>query len=496
MKEMKWNDVTFTGVCYDNREVAAGDLFFAFPGETHDGHDYVVDALSRGAVRAVVSHAVDGADPARLIMVEDTIKAYGALAGEYRAQFHIPAIGITGSVGKTTTKDMITAVLSEKYRTVATKGNLNNYIGLPRTVFGIDEETEVAVLEMGMNHLGEISYLTHIAQPTIATITNVGDAHIGLLGSRENIFKAKREIFEGLAKDGLIVLNVDDEYLRRVQDDLSVTEGRTLVTIGEDASAMLRATEITERADGISFVIEGDCPATSSAVRAKGSDEARTTAGGTTADAKRVLEVPLPGRHIIYPALTAYAIGRHLGMTHEEITRGIGNVVTSGKRMEITTREHNVTILNDTYNANPQSMKAALHTLAKREGVKKIAVLGDMFELGDDAVRLHEEVGNCAAQCGIDVLVTVGELSEHMASAARRQPAKDTLAESAKVSASGGGAKGTMADSGETYASGLTVIHCKDKAAAAATLKDLITSDCAVLFKASRGMALETLIDF
>lgn len=439
MMRMNWNDVTFTGVCYDNREVKAGDLFFAFHGETHDGHDYVVDALSRGAVKAVVSHAVDGADPARLIMVEDTIKAYGALAGEYRAQFHIPAIGITGSVGKTTTKDMITAVLSEKFKTVATKGNLNNHIGLPRTVFGIDEETEVAVLEMGMNHLGEISYLTHIAQPTIATITNVGDAHIGLLGSRENIFKAKREIFEGLAKDGLIVLNTDDAYLRRVQDDPSVTEGRTLMTIGEDASAMLRATEITERADGISFVLD-----------------------------QRVLEVPLPGRHIIYPALTAYAIGRHLGMSHEEIARGIGNIVTSGRRMEITTREHNLTILNDTYNANPQSMKAALHTLAKREGVKKIAVLGDMFELGDDAVRLHEEVGTCAAQCGIDVLVAVGELSGHMASAARR----------------------------EADTSDLTVIHCKDKTAAAATLKDLITPDCAVLFKASRGMALETLIDF
>ncbi|MBQ9512074.1 MAG: UDP-N-acetylmuramoyl-tripeptide--D-alanyl-D-alanine ligase [Lachnospiraceae bacterium] len=463
MMRMEWKDVTFTGVCYDNREVKAGDLFFAFPGETHDGHDYVVDALSRGAVRAVVSHAVEGADPARLILVKDTIKAYGALAEAYRAQFHIPAVGITGSVGKTTTKDMITAVLSEKFKTVATKGNLNNHIGLPRTVFGIDEETEVAVLEMGMNHLGEISYLTRIAQPTIATITNVGDAHIGLLGSRENIFKAKREIFEGLSADGLIVLNVDDEYLRRVQEDKSVTEGRTLVTIGEDASAMLRAVDVTESAEGISFVIEGDCPSTSSAVRAAKNDDTRVTT-----DAKRVIDVPLPGHHIIYPTLTAYAIGRHLGMTHEEIARGIRNVVTSGKRMEIITREHNVTILNDTYNANPQSMKAALHTLAKREGVKKIAVLGDMFELGDDAVRLHEEVGTCAAQCGIDVLVAVGELSAHMAEAAHR----------------------------ETPVSELTVIHCRDKDAAAAALKDLVKSDCAVLFKASRGMALETLIDF
>ena len=213
-------DVQITGAESDNRKIAAGDVFFAFPGEKADGHRFAGAALEAGAVGCVISKEPESfIDGKFYLMVEDTILAYGDLARYYRSKFNIPVIGVTGSVGKTTTKDMIASVLAQKYNTLKTEGNFNNNIGLPRTILRITSETQIAVIEMGMNHFGEIDYLAGIARPDAAVITNVGDAHIGNLGSRQGIFQAKSEIFNGLKEGGYAVMNADDEYLRQLKDD-------------------------------------------------------------------------------------------------------------------------------------------------------------------------------------------------------------------------------------------------------------------------------------
>ena len=435
-------EAVITGVESDNRVVKEGDIFLAFVGENTDGHRFVKAALEAGAAGAVVSRKPEEVVPGKFyVLVEDTILALGELAHWYRQQFAIPVVGITGSVGKTTTKDMIASVLSEKYETLKTQGNFNNNIGLPKTLLNLSDATQIAVIEMGMNHLKEIEYLTKIAAPAAAAITNVGDAHIGNLGSKENIFKAKSEIFEGLQEDGLAVLNGDDPYLLHLQEDPDKKERFRLVYVGESEGCEWRAIDIQEdKEESMSFTA--------------------VTPIGTFP-----VVVPALGHHMIYPALTAAAIGAEYGLTIAEIQNGIAHYVPTKMRMETLRLANGIVIFNDTYNANPQSMKAGLSSLMHMKTARHIAVLGDMKELGAAQEALHREVGAYAAGLAVDTLITVGDAAAF-------------LAEEARV-------KG-LAD----------VRCCSTKEEARAQIEALAGPDTAWLFKASRAMAFEELARF
>ena len=348
------------------------------------------------------------------VLVPDTLFALGDLASYYRMQFQIPIIAVTGSVGKTTMKDMIASVLSEKFNVIATEGNYNNNIGVPRTLFRIDRNTEVAVVEMGMTHEGEINYLTRMTHPTMAVITNIGDAHIGNLGSRENIFKAKCEIFNGLSLDGLAVMNADDEYLVKLKDNEDIQKDYRFKWVGEDSDADYGALDIDDTLqDGLKFTM---------IVR-------RTRTG---IDEKDTIKVPARGRHMIYPVLAATAVAKKLDMSYEEILEGIKNYKPTAMRMETWNLGNGIII----YNANPQSMKAGLSTLANTDGSRRVAVLGDMLELGDLEEDLHRSVGKKAADLSIDTLITIGQRAKYIADEAKKGGLMDVTsyddAESAK----------------------------------------------------------------
>ncbi len=439
---------TLTGeLVTDNRKIKEGDVFVAFIGEKVDAHRFVPAAFEAGAAGAIVSRLPESVPEGKFCaVVEDTLKAYGKIAGHVRDSFGIPVIAVTGSVGKTTMKDMIASVLSAGKNILKTEGNFNNHIGLPATLLRLTAEHEIAVVEMGMNHKGEISYLTGIAKPDMVVITNIGDAHIGNLGSRENIFSAKCEIFEGLRPEGKAFLNGDDVLLRKLRDMPETTKDAKLVYVGESADCDYRAEDIEEHADSISFTI----------IRHDGAGTER----------KLNVTVPLPGRHMIYPALTACALADETGLTDEEITAGISGYVPTRMRMEMHVCPGNIIVYNDTYNANPQSVKAGLLTLAGAEGaggtqLKRVAVLGDMLELGSEEERLHEEVGRFAASLPLDALITVGPAARSIAKACRQD------------------------------GPGIKVYECGDKRSAMDALRPLITENTAFLCKASRGMALE-----
>ncbi|MBO5998727.1 MAG: UDP-N-acetylmuramoyl-tripeptide--D-alanyl-D-alanine ligase, partial [Lachnospiraceae bacterium] len=345
----------------------------------------------------------------------------------------------------------IASVLGVRKNVLKTEGNFNNHIGLPATLLRLNAEHEAAVVEMGMNHKGEISYLTGIAKPTMAVITNIGDAHIGNLGSRENIFRAKCEIFEGLKPGGKAFLNGDDVLLGKLKDMPEIAKDAELVYVGESADCDYRAADIKEHADSISFTI------------------VRHDAAG----AEKMLDVtvPLPGRHMIYPALTACALADEAGLTDEETAAGISEYVPTRMRMETHACPGNIIVYNDTYNANPQSVRAGLLTLAGAEGaggirLKRVAVLGDMLELGSEEQRLHEETGRFAASLPLDALITVGPAARYIAEACRQDNP------------------------------GIKVLAYADKQSAMDALRPLITEDTAFLCKASRGMALEEIAAF
>ncbi|SHI20055.1 UDP-N-acetylmuramoyl-tripeptide--D-alanyl-D-alanine ligase [Butyrivibrio fibrisolvens DSM 3071] len=441
-------DTIVKRVISDNRKAQAGDLFFAIVGEKMDGHSFVNPALNAGAVGAIVSKEPDEKVPGKFyVLVPDTLFALGDLASYYRMQFQIPIIAVTGSVGKTTMKDMIASVLSEKFNVIATEGNYNNNIGVPRTLFRIDRNTEVAVVEMGMNHEGEINYLTRMTHPTMAVITNIGDAHIGNLGSRENIFKAKCEIFNGLSLDGLAVMNADDEYLVKLKDNEDLQKDYRFKWVGEDSDADYGALDIDDTLqDGLKFTM---------IVR-------RTRTG---IDEKDTIKVPARGRHMIYPVLAATAVAKKLDMSYEEIIEGIKNYKPTAMRMETWNLGNGIIIYNDTYNANPQSMKAGLSTLANTDGSRRIAVLGDMLELGDLEEDLHRSVGKKAADLSIDTLITIGQRAKYIADEAK---------------------KGGLMD----------VTSYDDAESAKDQLDSLLTDGAVIYFKASHAMALEKLAEY
>ena len=369
-----------TAVSTDSRMAGPGELFIPLIGERFDGHDYILKAFENGAAAALTQKDQISPDGRVLIRVGDTSAALRELAAYYRSKFHIPFVGITGSVGKTSTKDMVASVLGRRFNVLSTEGNLNNEIGVPLTVFKLDEMHGVAVLEMGMSGFGEISRLTAIVKPAVAIITNVGMSHIEKLGSRNNILRAKLEILEGLDSNGLVVLNRDDNLLDGVKNLLN----HRTVSYGMEEGADYQAGNIISCGEGgIDFGL---------------------TVEGRAYD----VHLPVPGIHNVNNALAAVAAGRELNVPMEDIIEGIAAYKPGKMRLNIISA-NGLRIINDTYNASPQSMKAALDVL-EEIGMTgcRIAVLGDMLEMGDWAKEAHSEVGRYAAGKRLSRLITVG----------------------------------------------------------------------------------------
>lgn len=385
-------EYTVTGVEIDSRRVKAGDLFVAIPGEKVDGHKFIPDVLKKGAYAlSQQSLDVDGA----YILVEDTVTAMKRLARFYRNTLDIKVVGITGSVGKTSTKEMIASVLGTKFRVHKTQGNFNNGIGLPLTIFQIEKEHQVAVLEMGISEFGEMYELADMAQPDIMVITNIGLCHLENLKTRDGILKAKTESFAHLKPDGVVILNGDDDKLSTVEQ----VAGRKPVFYGIKGRNLC---ETSVCADAVTeHGLEG------------------MTAEFHTPQGDMEVFIPIPGEHNVYNALAATCVAEQLGLSMDEIKCGIAAASTiSGRTNLIHTK--GMTVIDDCYNANPVSMKASLDVLSKAGG-RKIAVLGDMGELGEDEKQLHYEVGTYAGTLPIDLLFCVGTLSGKLAEGAKKQ---------------------------------------------------------------------------
>ncbi len=418
------------GVSTDTRNILPTDVFFALVGERFDAHDFL-SAPTQG-LGFVISQDLACYDPNKFyIKVADTQKALGDLAKWYRKLFSIPFIVVTGSVGKTTAKEMISATLSAGFSVHKTEGNFNNTIGLPLTLLKLEKTHQICVLEMGMDTPGEIGYMAELVRPNMAVITNIGDAHVERLGSREGIRQAKLELLPYLAPDALLFLNGDDSFLLE-----GVTE-RLPLTVGEGDACLYQAKQV-EVGSAVSMTVD------------------------TLTDSAKVT-VPAMGRHMIYPTLFAFAIGENLGMSLSQIQAGIASFSPTKMRMQPLELGRNITFLDDTYNANPQSMKAGIGILSQFTGRKRIAVLGDMLELGEYSQALHQEVAVYLVEKQIDILLTIGKEATHMAEKARELGMKEVYSQ-------------------------------ENSQEARKRLGSLISSDSVVLFKASRGMALDLLL--
>ena len=377
------NDAEATCVVIDSRQMMPGGVFIATKGERVDGHSFIPQMAEKGALGVVCEKEPQNcAIP--YILVEDSFWALKKIAEFYRQQLTIPVVGITGSVGKTSTKEMIASVLCEGFEVLKTEGNFNNEVGLPLTVLRIRQEHQVAVVEMGISDFGEMHRLSKIAKPDICVMTNIGQCHLENLGTREGILKAKSEIFDYMNPKGSIIVNGDDDMLQRV----TTKAESKLIRFGMNPTNEGYASDVMNKG------LLGS--------------EATIHMGLEVFP----VEIPLPGAHMVYNALAAAAVGKCLGLTKEQIRAGIAGVQSVGGRSNVMALE-NYTVIDDCYNANPVSMKAAIDLLVTALG-RKVAVLGDMFELGDGECELHREVGEYAAEKGIDVIICTGTLSKHM----------------------------------------------------------------------------------
>lgn len=386
----------------DTREVKDGYVYIGFKGENNDGNLMFENALKNGAKVCILQSSsfkekldvvsLKKEYPDRtIVLVDNTIAAIQKIAEYKRSLYDIPVIGITGSVGKTSTKDIIASVMSKKYNVLKTLGNYNSQIGLPLTVLRLKDHNAMAI-EMGMSQKGELSNLTKIAKPTVAVITNIGTAHIGNLGSRDNILKAKLEILEGLQDGGTLVINNDNDLLKKWNEE-NTDKRFKVVTFGIENKSDIMPYDIVSSDSGSTYKID---------------IEGKTY----------TVNVTVGGNHFVLNSLCAIAIGRIFGISMEDILDGIKNFELTKRRMQIEKNKDGVTIINDCYNANYDSMKAAIEYLGKLEATKKIAVLGDMLELGNFSKELHEKVGEEVARNNIDVLITVGNDSKYIASKA------------------------------------------------------------------------------
>ena len=418
----------------DSRKAEPGSLFIAIRGERVDGHDFVDSVFEKGALCVLSEQELPEAE-GNYILTASTLQAIKDLAEFYRQQLSVRVVGITGSVGKTSTKEMIASVLSEKYKVLKTLGNFNNELGLPLTVFRLTEEDEVAVLEMGISDFGEMHRLSKIARPDICVMTNIGQCHLEFLHDRDGILRAKSEIFDFIAEDGKIVLNGDDDKLSTLHE----VKGITPVFFGLKSGREIYADELVSKG------LRG------------------TVCRIHTPEGETEVHVPLPGRHMVMNALAGTAVGLELGLSLEEIRRGIEKVEALNGRFHMI--EHNgMLIVDDCYNASPVAMMASLDILMDAEG-RKVAILGDMFELGENELELHAGVGTHASRNAIDLLICVGERCRHMAEAAFE----------------GGGC-------GE-------VLSIPTLDALLETLPRLVQSGDTILVKASHGMHFEKVVE-
>ena len=377
---MVGEDVLVQSVGTDSRNIVKNQLFIGIKGENFDGNTFAPEALRLGAAAVLVSDANTQANPC--VVVQDTRLALGQLAKYWREKFKIPLVAVTGSNGKTTVKEMVAAILAAaKCSVLATQGNLNNDIGLPLTLLKIRAAHTVAVIEMGMNHLGEIDYLTRLATPAVALINNAGTAHIGELGSRENIAKAKGEIFAGLADNGTAIINADDNFADYWK---SLNAHKKMVTFGLKKAADVSA----------SYQINGNV----------------TEIKLNTPTGQIEFTLSVLGVHNIYNALAASAVAVALGISNEDIAKGLAVFGAVKGRLNWLQASNGAVVIDDTYNANPDSMKAAIDVLANQKTVQ-IFVMGDMAELGADAPQMHAAIGAYAKQKGITHFLTFGDLS-------------------------------------------------------------------------------------
>lgn len=383
-------NTVFDNVSTDSRNIKQGDLFVPLVGEKFDGHDYISPSFEKGALGSLTQKDTGVCCDRVLIKVSDTLKALRDLAAYYRQKFNIPFVGITGSVGKTSTKDMVAGVLQRGFRVHKTQGNFNNEIGVPLTVFGLDPSHEACVVEMGMSGFGEISRLTSIVKPDIAIITNIGLSHIEKLGSKNNILKAKMEILEGLNEKGLVILNGDDSLLFGLKGLLNY---RTVFYGLEEGMDYQGYNVVSLGEHGSTFDIN-------------------------IGNREYSVKIPVPGLHNIYNALAGIAAGIELGIPPEEIIKGIEEFVPGKMRLNII--NHNgLKIINDVYNASPQSMEAAINVLKDiSAGNRTVAVLGDMLELGEISEKAHFDVGKYAVSNGINYVAAVGEYRDNTAGGA------------------------------------------------------------------------------
>ncbi len=431
-------DAVFTDVCTDSRNIVPGSLFLPLEGERFDGHSFINSALEGGAAGCLTARERESYLPGKFyVKVRSTQRALRDLARYYKAMFPIPFIAITGSVGKTTTKDMTAAVLSMRYRVLKTEGNFNNDIGLPLTLLRLDHSHELCVVEMGMDHAGEIDYLSDLMEPDVALITNIGDSHIENLGSREAIFAAKCEIFAHLKPDGLAILNGDDPMLSTLRGKLP--QKTLFVGSGEGL-------------DYTAYDLESD-------------GATRLSCKVKTPVTKFQAEIPALGAHMIYPTLMAAAVGEKFGMGADEIIRGVRAFLPTKMRMNVIRCDGDIVILNDAYNANPQSMRAAAAVLSDAADRRRVAVVGDMKELGPSSELFHRAVGGYFAEAGVDRLIAIGDLARFIA-----EGAKEAGLEQA------------------TYYP--TLDEARD-----ALLREL-RAGVTILVKASRSMAFEKVVDF
>ena len=436
--------------CKDTRDVKDGCTYIGFKGEHHDGNLMYVDALKNGAEVCILQKAsvesILNRDELKqnysdrtIILVENSVKTIQELAKYKRSLYSIPVIGITGSVGKTSTKDIIASVMSKKYNTLKTLGNYNNQIGMPLTVLGLKDHNAM-VVEMGMNQKGEISNLAQIAKPTVAVITNVGTAHIGNLGSRENILKAKLEILDGLQENGTLVINNDNDMLHKWYEE-NKHEKYNVITFGMENKSDIMPYDIILSENGSTYKIDID---------------GKTYQVGVT----------VGGNHFVLNSLCAIAIGRLFDIEMQDILDGIANFELTKRRMQVEKSKDGITIINDCYNANYDSMKAAIEYLGNINSNRKIVVLGDMLELGEFSKQLHKKVGEEVAKNKIDVLITVGELAKDIAKVAKE--------------------KGMKKDA---------IIICDNNAEAIKWIKENTKKSDAILLKASNGLNFQEIFN-
>lgn len=379
-----------TGIVTDSRKIVPGNLFVPLKGEKTDGHKYIPQVLEAGVLASLSENVLSG-NPGNYILVESALEAMQRIAAFYRNYLGLKVVGITGSVGKTSTKEMIASVLKERYKVHKTAGNFNNHIGLPLTIFGLKKEHEVGVLEMGISDFGEMHTLASMSNPDICVLTNIGLCHLENLKTRDGILKAKTECFQHMRENGRVILNGLDDKLNTIKE----VKGSSPVFYGREGDAAY-ATDVTDLGllgIRIHLHLYGEV---------------------------REVTIPIPGEHNIYNALAAACVGHELGMDIEEICRGIQSVETIGGRSNLI-QVKGMTLIDDCYNANPVSMKASIDVLSKAPG-RKIAVLGDMGELGKEEKELHAQMGTYLSEKNIDYLFCAGELSREMAREAKGNP--------------------------------------------------------------------------